>query len=102
MTQRHARAIETFARLFGDHDAAVFEISDLARRTHALGQLVRSAYAFIRHENDQVHEGTYSPNTRDHAETARYFLLRIMSVEHAEAQSLLLQATCFFEFEDPY
>ena len=73
------RAIETLAALFGDDRSAVaFEVEDAARRAHLLGQLVRYAYAFVRREDDQVHEGVYTPNTRDHAQTARHFLLSML------------------------
>ena len=73
-----ARAIETFAALFGDWGAVAFDVSDTAQRARLLGQLVQYAYAFVRREDDQVHEGTYTPNTRDNAETARNFLLSML------------------------
>ena len=72
------RAIKIFAALFGDRGAVAFEVMDLAQRARLLGQLVRYAYAFVRREDDQVHEGTYTPNTRDNAETARNFLLSML------------------------
>ena len=72
-------AIETLAALFGDDRSAVaFEVEDAAQRAHLLGQLVRYAYAFVRREDDQVHEGFHIPNTRDHAERARHFLLSVL------------------------
>ena len=36
-----------------------------------LDRLVRIAFRTIKHEDDVVHEGVYSPGTRDHAENAR-------------------------------
>ena len=73
------RAVETFAALFAnDRSAAAFEVEDAAQRAHLLGQLVRYAYAFVRREDDQVHEGVYTPNTRDHAQEARHFLLSML------------------------
>lgn len=72
------RAIETLAALFGDRDAVAFKIEDPAQRAHVLGQLVRYTYAFVRLEDDQVHEGVYTPNTRDHAQEARHFLLSML------------------------
>ena len=69
------RAINTFAALFGDHDRIIFEIADRAQQARTLEQLVRCAHTFIRPEDDQVHEGTYTPDTRDDAESARNFLL---------------------------
>ena len=73
------RAIETFAALVGNERSAIgFEIEDPAQRARLLGPLVRYAYAFVRREDDQIHEGVYTPNTRDHAETARHFLLSML------------------------
>ena len=72
------RAIETFAALFGRRDAVAFEVEDRAQRARLLEQLVRYAYAFVRREDDQVHEGAYTPNTRDHAEEARNLLLSML------------------------
>lgn len=87
-----ARAIKTFAGLFGDRSTVVLEIADPAERTRALGQLVRSAYAFIRREDDQVHEGSYSPDTRDEAETARNFLLSaLLDTPGPEARRVILE-----------
>ena len=69
------RAVSTFAALFGGHDRITFENVDHAQRVHVLEQLVRCAYTFIRREDDNVREGTYTPNTRDDAESARSYLL---------------------------
>jgi hypothetical protein len=69
-----ARVSETFATLFGDRDAVVFEIADPAQRARVLGHLIRSAHAFVRCEYDPVHERVCSPNTRDRVETVRNFL----------------------------
>ena len=69
------RAVSTFAALFGGHDRNTFEIADRTQQVHVLEQLVRCAYTFIRHEDDNVREGTYTPNTRDDAESARSYLL---------------------------
>lgn len=70
-----AHAVAVFATLFGERDTAVLKIEDPQRRATVLSGLVRSAYAFVRREEDQEHEGTYHPDTRDRAETARNFLL---------------------------
>ena len=86
------RAIETLAALFGDRDAVAFEIEDPAQRAHLLGQLVRYAYAFVRREDDQVHEGVYTPNTRDHAQEARHFLLSmLLDTPGPDARRVLLE-----------
>ena len=69
-----ARAVETFAALFDDDRPVRFDVPDPERRARLLGRLVRCAYAFVRPADDQVHEGVYSPNARDHAERARQTL----------------------------
>ena len=69
------RAVSTFAALFGGHNRVTFEIVDHAQQVHVLEQLVRCAYTFIGREDDNVRRGTYTPNTRDDAESARSYLL---------------------------
>ena len=86
------RTIETFAALFGDRDAVAFEVEDPAQRAHLLGQLVQYAYAFVRPEDDQIHEGVYSPNVRDNAETTRAFLLsKLRDTPGPDARRVLLE-----------
>jgi len=86
------RAVATFASLFGDRDTILFEIADPAQRTCALGKLVRCAYAFVRHEDDHVHEGVYTPDPRDHAERARSFLLStLLDTPGPDAQNEILK-----------
>ena len=85
-------AIEAFATLFGGHDAVSFEVPDPSRRAHLLGQLVRHAYGFVRREDDHVHEGVYTPSTRDDAETARGFLLsKLLDTPGSEANRVILE-----------
>ena len=87
-----ARAIKTFAALFGGRDSTVLEIPDPAERAQLLGKLVRCAYAFVRREDDLVHEGTYSPSTRDDAQTARNFLLSaLLDTPGPEARRVVLE-----------
>lgn len=86
------RAVRSFAGLFGDRDTIVLEIADPAQRARVLGRLVRSAYAFVRREDDQVHEGVFSPDTRDNAETARNFLLSaLLDTPGPEARQVILE-----------
>ena len=86
------RAVEAFAAIFGDRGAAAFEVEDSAQCAHYLGQLIRCAYAFVRPEGDQVHEGVYTPNTRDKAETARRFLLsKLFDTSGPNAWRVLLE-----------
>ena len=86
------RAIKTFAALFGDHDAVGFEIAEPALRARHLRHLVRHAYALVRREDDQIHEGVYTPNTRDKGQTARDFLLsKLLDTPGPEARHVILE-----------
>lgn len=73
--ERPACAIRLFAGLFGNRESVILNFADDMSRAKALDRLVRCAYQYVRPENDRKHEGPYSPNTRDNAETARNFLL---------------------------
>ena len=86
------QAIETFGALFSRRDAVAFEVEDQAQRARLLEQLVRYAYAFVRRVDDQVHEGAYTPNTRDHAEEARNLLLSmLLDTPGSDARRALLE-----------
>jgi hypothetical protein len=100
---RAARAIAVFASLFGSRDTLpTFE--DDVRRAVILGRLVRCAYRYVRPREDQEHEGAYSPDTRNLAETARGFLLTtLLDTAGAEAQrvvSELAEDPAFAHFPD--
>ena len=89
------RAIETFAALFGDgfdnRNPVVLEVDDPDQHVCILGRLVRLAYAFVRPKEDQVHEGAYSPNTRDHAEHVRERLFsRLLDTPGSEAHRVTM------------
>ena len=95
-----ARAIETFAALFGGVRAVRFDIPDPERRARLLGRLVRYAYAFVRPADDQVHEGVYSPNVRDRAEQARQALLYwLLDTPGPETWRLVMELADDDEFE---
>ncbi len=84
-------AIEMFANLFGDRNLIVSEVDDPDQRAGLLGGLVRCAYTFVRPEEDMVHEGVYSPNTRDRAESARNSLLsRLLDTPGPEAHRVTM------------
>ena len=87
-----SRSIEIFAALFSRRDAVAFEVADPKQRACLLGQLVRYAYAIVRREDDQVHEGVHTPNARDHAEEARHLLLSmLLDTPGPEARRVLLE-----------
>ena len=65
--------IASFASLFGRHGVAV-RLSDRDEQARLLGRLLRLSYEHVRIGDDQHHEGSYSPNTRDDAQHARSML----------------------------
>lgn len=89
--ERVQHAIGIFASLFGDRDAVPLQFPDPKLRVEGLLPLVRIAYRYIRHEDDQKHEGVYTPDTRDDAERARGFLFgALVETPGPEAYSALL------------
>ena len=86
------RAISTFAALFGDRDGLGNEAVAPPIQARSLGQLIRAAYRFVRVQDDVVHDGVYSPDLRDKAETARGFLLaKLLDTPGQEARQVLLE-----------
>jgi hypothetical protein len=71
---RQARAETTFSMLFDRYDP-VISIPLTNASTKTLEALLHLAYSHIRPKDDAVHEGSYSPDTRDHAENARNAIL---------------------------
>ena len=69
------RAVKTFSAVFGERNNDLFSNTEPDKRARILGQLVRTAYEFVKHDEDQQHEGVYSPDTRDDAQMARNLLL---------------------------
>lgn len=89
-TQEHA--VEAFAAIFDRHDTVGFQIEDPDQHVRLLSQLVRHAHAFIRPEDDQVHEGVFEPNTRDDAQHARNYLLsRLLDTPGPKARLVILE-----------
>ena len=65
-----SEAVKWFSVLFGErHD--VINLKTPAFTPQLLLRLLRLAYSHVRFVDDVEHEGTYSPDTRDHAERAR-------------------------------
>ena len=67
--------IRAFGTLFGRDSTANFEAIEPGQRAHLLGRLIRLAHAVVRPEDDESHQGVYTPSARDDAEMARNFLL---------------------------
>jgi hypothetical protein len=73
--ERRKRAEAFFGRIFGSRDSDLLHSMENDARARALGELVRLVYHLIRSEEDQTHEGAYSPDLRDYAQHARNYLL---------------------------
>jgi hypothetical protein len=71
---RQTRAENTLSVLFDRYDPLVSAALTTASTT-TLEALLRLAYSHIRPEDDAVHQGSYSPDARDHAENARNSVL---------------------------
>ncbi|MEH2550761.1 hypothetical protein V1283_007406 [Bradyrhizobium sp. AZCC 2262] len=71
---RQSRAENTLAKLFDRHDPFISGILSLVSIA-MLERLLQTAYSHIRPEQDSVHEGSYSPDARDRAQSARGTIL---------------------------
>ena len=75
--QRKARAELALARLFGrDHSLVPGVLATID--TAILEKLTRFTYAHVSPDQDVHHEGSYTPDTRDEAESARSALLNAL------------------------
>lgn len=83
--QRRARAEQTLAVLFDRHDPLLHEaLSHVSVPT--LERLLYWVYGHIRPEDDNVHHGSYTPDTRDNAERARNSIFNsLLNRQGAEA-----------------
>lgn len=92
-------ALQAIASLFGDWGGIGVRITDHDQRARALGKLIRLAYRIVRPEDDIVHEGAYSPDTRDDAERGRSLLLSaLLETPGQAAQQLIIQLSREREF----
>ena len=95
-----ARGIEVFATVFG-RGGVVLDLDSPAEHAHALGELVRHAFRFVRPADDVVHEGAYSPGVRDEAEDARRSLLsQLVDTPGPEAHGVVVGLAGESEFQD--
>jgi hypothetical protein len=93
-------AVEWFAALFGERGGLRLEVEVPSTRVEILSKLVRCVYSHIRPEDDLPHEGSYTPNTRDHAEAARnYLLTALLNMPGAEARSAILELATEPDFQ---
>jgi hypothetical protein len=68
--------VQLFAEMFGHGRVGPgFDLRGPRFRPSLLLRLLRLAYGHVRREDDAHHEGSYSPDTRDHAERGRNAIL---------------------------
>lgn len=67
-------AERVLSAMFNRRNGIAVSSSDDDARAATLAMLVRTASRVVRIEDDQPHDGVYTPNERDHAETARGIL----------------------------
>jgi hypothetical protein len=95
---RRSRVELTVGKLFDRNDPLIF--GALARASvSTLERLLQMAYASIRPEDDAVHEGSYTPDARDHAESARNTILSaLLDRPGADAYRATLRAAVHPDF----
>ena len=71
---RQTRAETTLGVLFDRHDPLI-SVALTTASTTTLEALLRLAYSHIHPKDDAVHDGSYTPDSRDHAESARNSIL---------------------------
>lgn len=95
-------AIAAFAAVFGDRHMEgrpTFETLDANHGLSILKRLVIRAYQVVKIEDDVLHEGTYTPDTRDHAEEARGYLLQsLATTKSPKTLSVLYELSKLPEF----
>lgn len=86
------RAAQLFSNLFDPHHRNVATHPLAGLSTPCLEALLSLVYRKIRPEADAVHEGVYSPDARDNAETARNSILKALLYRPGpEAHAALLR-----------
>lgn len=76
---RESKAVEWFSYHFGrTHRRIGLNLRAPGFNAALLLRLVRLSYRHVEIANDAVHEGSYSPDTRDDAETGRNALLNVL------------------------
>ncbi|WP_332856060.1 ATP-binding protein [Duganella sp. S19_KUP01_CR8] len=92
------RGIDIFGSMFGDrHGNLMLDLRWTEFTPTLLLRLLRLAYQHVRPVDDEIHEGAYSPEIRDHAETGRNVLLNaILETKGREAWAVKISM-----FADP-
>lgn len=74
---KYSKAVSLFATLFGDRHKSI-NLKGVAFTPKLLLRLLRLAYQHIRIQDDALHDGTYTPDTRDNAEHARNNIVNVL------------------------
>jgi hypothetical protein len=78
-SEARGTAVRWFSTLFGqDHGSAPVDVRGGRFSPALLLRLVRLVYRHVRPADDANHEGSYSPDTRDHAEHGRGAILKAL------------------------
>ena len=89
---RRQKAVEIFASVFSDREAVPVTVSDSALRVGILSRLLRLGYRHVALDDDQAHDGVYTPNARDKAQSVRGSLLSaLLHTPGAEAYRAMLE-----------
>ncbi|WP_078084961.1 hypothetical protein [Microbulbifer mangrovi] len=103
--EKCGKAVFLFATLFGDrHDNLEVRLTDLDIDPEQLLRLLRLGYTHVRRSDDEVHESSYTPGTRDYAERGRDLILKALfdSGSNAgwKAKQAMIEDPLFEHFKD--
>lgn len=84
-------AIALLARIFGDRRESLLPPLEQPNRAVDLGRLMRFSYRFVPPSEDHFHDGVFSPDMRDHAESARSFIFSSLVETPGAAARLTIQ-----------
>jgi hypothetical protein len=91
---RSSCVVSWFGGIFDEFRGTSVELRDEQKRIAVLARLCRLSYRYIIPSEDQNRAGggAYSPNSRDHAQSARSrFLNQLIEIEGEEAHSVIAQ-----------
>ncbi|XEG75446.1 hypothetical protein QA447_14795 [Pseudomonas sp. abacavir_1] len=99
------QTIDIFGNIFGDrHNILRADLSSIDFTPTILLRLTRLAYLHVRPSDDIIHEGVYSPDSRDHAQSGRNSILSgLLNTKGAKAWAVKLEMAAdplFSHFRD--
>lgn len=100
---KYSLAVTWFGELFGDKHNSI-NLSVPSFNPYLLLRLLRLAYYHVKRDEDNEHEGTYSPDNRDDAERARNYILNTLLNSKGEggwqAKIEMINDPLFAHFKD--